>query len=279
MGGCHGRWRRDDCARSLRRHAGAAGLLASGRVQPRRWPTGRSTPTCSASRWWCGAAPDGAGPGHVGPVRAPRHGAVARLGQRRRARLPLSRLAVPRRRPLRGHPAAGRTRPGAGQGPDRGRSAARNGTAWSGWPWRSRAGRCPRCRNWRTGSWAVVTAGPYRWQCDAARQVENFTDFGHFPWVHPGLLGDPDRPVVPPPRGPHRGTRAALLRSSGRRRPTATTSRSSATSRPARRNGAAATNCTCPTRSRCGWAGAASAAWCTSSPRSRSRPTAAPGTW
>jgi len=27
--------------------------------------------------------------------------------------------------------------------------------------------------------------------------VENFTDFGHFPWVHPGLLGDPSRPVVP----------------------------------------------------------------------------------
>jgi vanillate O-demethylase monooxygenase subunit len=47
------------------------------------------------------------------------------------------------------------------------------------------------------GDWAVVTAGPYRWRCDAARQVENFTDFGHFPWVHPGLLGDPDRPVVP----------------------------------------------------------------------------------
>ena len=46
-------------------------------------------------------------------------------------------------------------------------------------------------------SWAVLTAGPYAWQCDAARQVENFTDFGHFPWVHPGLLGDPERPVVP----------------------------------------------------------------------------------
>ncbi len=27
--------------------------------------------------------------------------------------------------------------------------------------------------------------------------MENFTDFGHFPWVHPGLLGDPSRPVVP----------------------------------------------------------------------------------
>jgi phenylpropionate dioxygenase-like ring-hydroxylating dioxygenase large terminal subunit len=47
------------------------------------------------------------------------------------------------------------------------------------------------------GTWTVVSAGPYRWECDAARQVENFTDFGHFPWVHPGLLGDPDRPVVP----------------------------------------------------------------------------------
>lgn len=45
--------------------------------------------------------------------------------------------------------------------------------------------------------WTVVQAGPYRWHADASRQLENFTDFGHFAWVHPGLLGDPDRPVVP----------------------------------------------------------------------------------
>jgi len=45
--------------------------------------------------------------------------------------------------------------------------------------------------------WVVVNAGPYRWDSDASRQLENFTDFGHFPWVHPGLLGDPERPVVP----------------------------------------------------------------------------------
>ena len=45
--------------------------------------------------------------------------------------------------------------------------------------------------------WIVVKAGPYAWDCDASRQLENFTDFGHFPWVHPGLLGDPSRPVVP----------------------------------------------------------------------------------
>lgn len=48
------------------------------------------------------------------------------------------------------------------------------------------------------GSWQCVSCGPYEWRSDASRQIENFTDFGHFPWVHPGLLGDPDRPVVPP---------------------------------------------------------------------------------
>ena len=45
--------------------------------------------------------------------------------------------------------------------------------------------------------WRTVACGPYEWACDASRQIENFTDFGHFPWVHPGLLGDPSRPVVP----------------------------------------------------------------------------------
>jgi len=49
-------------------------------------------------------------------------------------------------------------------------------------------------------SWRTVVAldPPATWKCDASRQVENFTDFAHFPWVHPGLLGDPSRPVVPP---------------------------------------------------------------------------------
>jgi phenylpropionate dioxygenase-like ring-hydroxylating dioxygenase large terminal subunit len=56
----------------------------------------------------------------------------------------------------------------------------------------------PQVPELENGEWKVVAAGPYRWECDAARQVENFTDFGHFPWVHPGLLGDPGRPVVPP---------------------------------------------------------------------------------
>ena len=45
--------------------------------------------------------------------------------------------------------------------------------------------------------WVRVETGPYSWAADASRQLENFTDFGHFPWVHPGLLGDPERPIVP----------------------------------------------------------------------------------
>jgi phenylpropionate dioxygenase-like ring-hydroxylating dioxygenase large terminal subunit len=47
-------------------------------------------------------------------------------------------------------------------------------------------------------AWRVVRTGPFAWACDASRQVENFTDFGHFAFVHPGLLGDPAQPVVAP---------------------------------------------------------------------------------
>jgi vanillate O-demethylase monooxygenase subunit len=46
--------------------------------------------------------------------------------------------------------------------------------------------------------WRTVLAGPFPWASDASRQVENFTDFGHFAFVHPGLLGDAAQPVVAP---------------------------------------------------------------------------------
>jgi phenylpropionate dioxygenase-like ring-hydroxylating dioxygenase large terminal subunit len=75
------------------------------------------------------------------------------------------------------------------------RAQERYGLIWAAlgeprWP-------LPEIPELENGSMAVVSTGPYDWQCDAARQVENFTDLGHFPWVHPGLLGDPERPVVP----------------------------------------------------------------------------------
>ncbi|MDJ0754970.1 MAG: aromatic ring-hydroxylating dioxygenase subunit alpha [Ardenticatenaceae bacterium] len=55
----------------------------------------------------------------------------------------------------------------------------------------------PEIPELENGLWKIVNTGPFEWGSDASRQVENFTDFGHFPWVHPGLLGDVDRPVVP----------------------------------------------------------------------------------
>ena len=47
--------------------------------------------------------------------------------------------------------------------------------------------------------WKTVLCGPYAWTSEASRQIENFTDLAHFPWVHPGLLGDPSRVVVVAP--------------------------------------------------------------------------------
>ncbi len=55
----------------------------------------------------------------------------------------------------------------------------------------------PAVPEFERGEFKIVNTGPFRWNAGASRQVENFTDFGHFPWVHPGLLGDPERPVVP----------------------------------------------------------------------------------
>jgi phenylpropionate dioxygenase-like ring-hydroxylating dioxygenase large terminal subunit len=55
----------------------------------------------------------------------------------------------------------------------------------------------PEVPELENGDWKVVQTGPFEWKSDASRQLENFTDFGHFPWVHPGLLGDPERPEVP----------------------------------------------------------------------------------
>jgi phenylpropionate dioxygenase-like ring-hydroxylating dioxygenase large terminal subunit len=39
--------------------------------------------------------------------------------------------------------------------------------------------------------------GRHRWKTSAARMIENFMDISHFPWVHPGILGDRARPLIP----------------------------------------------------------------------------------
>src|SRR5262249_23268155 len=41
-----------------------------------------------------------------------------------------------------------------------------------------------------------VMCGPYRIGASGPRLVENFLDVTHFPFVHQGLLGDPEHPTV-----------------------------------------------------------------------------------
>ena len=36
------------------------------------------------------------------------------------------------------------------------------------------------------------------WKANAARMLENLADYSHFPFVHPGTLGDPDNPECEP---------------------------------------------------------------------------------
>ena len=55
----------------------------------------------------------------------------------------------------------------------------------------------PEIPEFGNSDWKHVNTGPFDWKSSSSRQLENFTDFGHFPWVHPGLLGDPERPEVP----------------------------------------------------------------------------------
>jgi phenylpropionate dioxygenase-like ring-hydroxylating dioxygenase large terminal subunit len=44
---------------------------------------------------------------------------------------------------------------------------------------------------------ATVLYDPFEWKANAARIIENVLDHSHFPWVHPGMLGDRERPIYP----------------------------------------------------------------------------------
>lgn len=48
------------------------------------------------------------------------------------------------------------------------------------------------------GSFRTFLTEQDDWNASAARLVENFVDTAHFAWVHPGLLGNRDKPRVPP---------------------------------------------------------------------------------
>jgi len=58
----------------------------------------------------------------------------------------------------------------------------------------------PVFSDWETPGMRVVVVDSYVWQTSAERRWENFTDFSHFAFVHPGTLYDPvfARPPLAP---------------------------------------------------------------------------------
>ena len=46
-------------------------------------------------------------------------------------------------------------------------------------------------------SFRLIEVEPYNWNCALPRRIENYVDFGHFAWVHDGVLGDSAHPEVP----------------------------------------------------------------------------------
>lgn len=59
----------------------------------------------------------------------------------------------------------------------------------------------PFCGAWENPEYKrVIVAEPYDWSSSAERRWENFTDFSHFAYVHPGTLYDPaySEPAIVP---------------------------------------------------------------------------------
>ena len=54
----------------------------------------------------------------------------------------------------------------------------------------------PTFSEWGDASFHKVHCGPYQINAGGPRAIENFLDVTHFPFVHQGLLGDPEHPQV-----------------------------------------------------------------------------------
>jgi phenylpropionate dioxygenase-like ring-hydroxylating dioxygenase large terminal subunit len=68
-----------------------------------------------------------------------------------------------------------------------------------GWVWVSLGQATqdiPVFSEWEDASFRKVHCGPYTIEASGPRAIENFLDVTHFPYVHQGLLGDPEHPEV-----------------------------------------------------------------------------------
>lgn len=55
----------------------------------------------------------------------------------------------------------------------------------------------PVFREWNNPNYRIVRVPTYVWHSSAARRIENFVDFSHFPFVHAGILGLPNKAEIP----------------------------------------------------------------------------------
>lgn len=66
------------------------------------------------------------------------------------------------------------------------------GLIWVRLDSRWNATQIPYCEAWENPEYVrQIVAAPYDWATSAERRWENFTDFSHFAYVHPGTLYDP----------------------------------------------------------------------------------------
>jgi phenylpropionate dioxygenase-like ring-hydroxylating dioxygenase large terminal subunit len=68
-----------------------------------------------------------------------------------------------------------------------------------GWVWVSLgnpADDVPAFPEWSDDAFRKIHCGPYLYKAGGPRAIENFLDVTHFPFVHAGLLGDPQYPEI-----------------------------------------------------------------------------------
>ncbi len=83
--------------------------------------------------------------------------------------------------------------------PEKARAVVYRATEAYGFVWASLgepARDVPPFPEWEDEKFRKVIAGPYEFHGNPYRTIENFIDVPHFPFVHPMLNGDPDRPDV-----------------------------------------------------------------------------------
>ena len=175
-------------ANELTATPGAAGLLVRRRRGGRASTAGAARRAAARRRFRRVAVADGDGRRRPRPLSPPRGAAVARHVERRLPRLPLPRLDVRRRWPLRRRAVGGGRRPV----PPKAHLPtlhAPSATGSCGSAPATPRSPIPDDRRGRDPAFRRINSGVERWATSATRMTDNFLDIAHFPYVHAGTFG------------------------------------------------------------------------------------------